>query len=83
MVTTPEIKPEFINAEGEPAIGAWVQVLKSILPIIVQSLPAEEYQVVRSTEYTNAVAKQAKGIVAGAQILECSFEGLRKLLKVS
>lgn len=76
-----EMKQEFINVGGQDGINAWVKVLKAILPIIVQSLPAEEYEVVRSTEHTEAVAKRAQGIVAGAQILQSSFEDLRKLLK--
>jgi hypothetical protein len=76
-----ELKPEFINVSGAVAISGWIQALKSILPIIVQGLPAEEYQVVRSTEHTDAVAERAKGIVAGAQILQSSFEDLRGLLK--
>jgi hypothetical protein len=67
--------------DGKEAVSAWVKVLKSILPIMVQSLPAEEYQVVRSTEYTEAVAKTTKGIVAGLQIMQSSFDDIRKLLK--
>ena len=41
------MKQDFITADGNPAVDAWVKVLKSILPIIIQGLPAEEYQVVR------------------------------------
>ena len=48
---------------------------------MIQNLPAEEYRVVRSTEYTESVAKTTKGVVAGLQILQSSFEDLRKLLK--
>ena len=76
-----ELKQDFITVDGKQAIDAWVKVLKSILPVMVQSLPAEEYQVVRSTEHTDSVAKTTKGVVAGAQILQTSFEDLRKLLK--
>jgi hypothetical protein len=76
-----EIKPDFIEVGGAVAVNAWVKVLKAILPTIVQNLPAEEYQVVRSTEHTQAVAERAKGIVAGAEILQSSFEDLRELLK--
>src|SRR5436189_221699 len=75
-----EIKPEFIIATGDAAIQAWVKVLRSILPIIVQNLPAEEYQVVRSTDYTETVSQRAKGIVAGAEVLQTSFKDLRDLL---
>lgn len=78
-----EFKPEFISANGYPAIDAWVKVLRSILPIIVQGLPAEEYQVVRSTEHTDLVAKNTKGVVAGVQIMQSSFDDLRKLLKTA
>src|SRR6266849_10100821 len=76
-----ELKQEFITVDGKEAISAWVKVLKSILPIMVQSLPAEEYQVVRSTEHTQAVAKTTKGVVAGLQIMQSSFDDIRKLLK--
>lgn len=76
-----EIKSDSINAGGEVAVNAWVKVLKSILPTIVQGLPAEEYQVVRSTDHTNSVSQRTKGIVAGAEILQSSFEDLRTLLK--
>ena len=75
-----EIKPEFITATGDAAIQAWVKVLRSTLPIIVQNLPAEEYQVVRSTDYTETVSQRAKGIVAGAEVLQTSFKDLRDLL---
>lgn len=76
-----ELKPTLITANGKQAVDAWVKALKSILPIMVSNLPAEEYQVVRSTEHTESVAKTTKGLVAGLQILESSFAGLRKLLK--
>lgn len=76
-----EIKPEWIKPEGPEAVAAWVKVLKSILPVIVQGLPAEEYQVVRSSEHTDTVAAQTKGIVAGAEALQTSFADLRALLK--
>lgn len=62
-------------------VDSWLKVLRSILPIVVQVLPAEEYQVVRSTEHTDSVAKKTKGLIAGLQILQSSFEDLRKLLK--
>ena len=78
-----EIKPEFITGTGDAAIQAWVKVLRSILPIIVQNLPAEEYQVVRSTDYTDIVSQRAKGIVAGAEVLQSSFKDLRDLLSPS
>ncbi len=78
-----EFKPGFITANGHPAIDAWVKVLRSILPIIVQGLPAEEYQVVRSTEHTDLVAKNTKGVVAGVQIMQSSFDDLRNLLKIA
>ena len=76
-----ELKQEFITTDGKLAVDAWVKVLKSTLPIMVQNLPAEEYQVVRSTEHTELVAKGTKGVVAGAQVLQTSFVDLRKLLK--
>jgi len=76
-----ELRPEFIAAGGQAAIDAWVKVLKAILPIAVQGLPAEEYQVVRSTDHTESVATRTKGIVAGTEILVSSFGDLRALLK--
>jgi hypothetical protein len=77
------LKQEFITADSGVAVDAWAKALRSILPIIVQGLPAEEYQVVRSTEHTEAVAKKTKGLVAGLQILQSGFEDLRKLLKTT
>ena len=76
-----EMKQDVINAGGEAAIEAWIKVLKSILPTMVQNLPDEEYQVVRSTEHTDTVAELTRGIVAGAQVLQSDFEDLRALLK--
>ncbi|PSH04739.1 MAG: hypothetical protein CXZ00_05025 [Acidobacteria bacterium] len=77
-----ELNTDFISTEGKQAVDAWGKVLKSILPIMVQNLPGEEYQVVRSTEHTETVAKSTKGVVAGAEVLQTSFEDLRKLLKL-
>jgi hypothetical protein len=76
-----EARNEFIKVGGIQAVDAWTKVLKAVLPTIVQNLPAEEYQVVRSSEHMETVAKVSKGVVAGAQILQSSFEELRKLLK--
>ena len=72
---------EAITADGTKAVEAWLKVLNAILPTIIQDLPAEEYQVVRSTEHTNSVVGRAKGIVAGASILHTDFKGLRSLLE--
>jgi hypothetical protein len=76
-----ELKQEFVLAGGQRAVDAWGKALRSILPVIVQGLPAEEYQVVRSTEHTDFVSERAKGIVAGAEVLQGSFQDLRELLK--
>ena len=76
-----ELKQDAITPDGGAAVDGWTKVLKSILPSIAQSLPAEEYQVVRSTEHTEAVAAKVKGIVAGADILQDSFKDLREILK--
>jgi AIPR protein len=76
-----ELKEAHVTPDGASAVDAWVKVLKSVLPVMVQGLPAEEYQVVRSTEHTTTVAKTTKGVVAGAQVLQSSFEDLRKLLR--
>jgi hypothetical protein len=76
-----EVKDQLINAQPESVVEAWVRVLRSILPIIVQGLPAEEYQVVRSTEHTESVAKKTKGLIAGLDIIQSSFEDLRQTLK--
>jgi hypothetical protein len=76
-----ELKHDFIKVGGKQAVDAWVKVLKSTLPSMVQDLPAEEYQVVRSTEHTQAVAKRAKAVVAGAEVLQTGFGDIRKLLK--
>lgn len=78
-----ELKEDAIVLDGKTATEAWIKVLKSFLPTIVQSLPGEEYQVVRSTDHTDSVAERTKGIVAGADVLQESFQDLREVLKPS
>ena len=79
------LKDEAITADGTDdgteAIAAWLKVISAILPTIVQNLPAEDYQVVRSNDHTNYVVERARGIVAGASVLQVGFEDLRDLLK--
>ena len=75
------LKDEAITPDGADAIEAWMKVINAMLPIIVQSLPAEEYRVVRSNDHTKNVVGQVQGIVAGASVLQPSFEDLRGLLK--
>ena len=75
------LKEEAITADGTKATEAWRKVISAVLPTIVQDLPAEEYQVVRSNEHTKYVVERVKGIVAGALVLHASFEDLRGLLK--
>ena len=72
---------EAITAGGTEAVAAWLKVINAVLPTVVQDLPAEEYQVVRSTDHTNSVIGRVKGIIAGASVLHKSFEDLRGLLK--
>jgi hypothetical protein len=76
-----ELKMDVITGEGKEAVAAWLKVLRSVLPVMVQNLPAEEYQVVRSTEHTETVAKATKGVIAGIDLFKSSFEDLRKILK--
>lgn len=76
-----QLADEYILPLGEPATEAWAKVLRAILPILVQGLPAEEYQVVRSTEHTATVIERTKGIVAGAEVLQAGCGDLRALLK--
>ena len=75
------LKNEAISAEGTEAKEAWLDVITAVLPSIVQNLPAEEYQVVRSNDHTKFVVERVQGIVAGASVLHQSFEKLRGLLK--
>ena len=70
-----------ITPDGQEAVDAWLKVITAVLPTIVQDLPSEEYQVVRSTDHTNSVVGRAKGIIAGALVLHTSFEDLRGLLR--
>jgi len=76
-----ELKPDSITPDGKEVVDAWLKVLKSILPIIVSNLPAEEYQVVRSTDHTEAVVKATKAVLAGVAIVQTTFEDLRSLLR--
>ena len=75
------LKDEAITADGTKAIGAWLKVINAVLPTIVQHLPAEDYQVVRSTDHTKYVVERVQGIVAGASELQTNFEDLRGLLQ--
>ena len=75
-----ELKPTFIAADSKKVVQAWVAALQAILPQMIQNLPAIEYQVVRSTEHMNAVAKSTKGIVAAVPLLQTSFDPLRLML---
>ena len=72
---------EAITADGTDAVAAWLKVINAVLPTIVQDLPAEEYQIVRSSDHTKSVVGRVKGIIAGASVLHNSFEDLRSLLK--
>ena len=74
-------KDEAITADGTESIEAWLIVINAVLPTIVEDLPAEDYQVVRSNDHTKTVVGRVRGIVAGASVLLPSFEDLRGLLK--
>ena len=69
------LKDEAITSNAAKAIAAWSEVIGALLPTIVQDLPAEEYQVIRSNDHTNHVVVRVRGIVAGATVLHPSFEG--------
>ena len=75
------LKSEAISVDGSEAIEAWIKVIKAVLPTIVENLPAEEYQVVRSSDHTQTVVTRVRGIVAGASALQENFDELRGLLK--
>ena len=77
------LRDEAISGDGGEVVAAWVSVINAILPSIVQNLPAEEYQVIRSNDHTRYVVDRVKGIVAGASVLQLSFEELRGFLKPS
>ena len=72
-----------ITADGSQAVKAWEKAIRALLPSLVQGLPAEEYQVVRSTEHTLHVLERVQGIVAGSPDLQESFVDLRELLTTS
>ena len=77
------LKSEAISVDGSEAIEAWIKVIKAVLPTIVENLPAEEYQVVRSSDHTQTVVTRVRGIVAGASALQENFDELRGLLKLA
>lgn len=76
-----EIKEDSITPQGQQAVEGWMTVLKAILPTMVIDLPAEDYEVVRSTEHTEAVSKKVRGVVTGLEVFQGSFVGIRALLK--
>jgi AIPR protein len=78
-----DLKQETISPDGLTPIEAWTRVLQAILPIMVQYLPpnSDEYQVVRSSDHMQTVAKATQGVVAAVPLLQTSFESLRALLK--
>ena len=75
-----EVTQGYITADPKNVIAAWNMVLEAILPTMTQNLPAEEYQVVRSSEHLQTVAKATKGVVA-IPAFQSSFEGLRVMLR--
>ncbi len=77
-----ELKEAAINPNSKEVLDAWLKVLKSILPIMVSSLPAEEYQVVRSTEHAEAVVKATRAVLAGVAIVQSTFQDLRAFLNL-
>lgn len=76
-----ELRADSIRPDRKEVVEAWLKVLRSILPIIVSSLPAEEYQVVRSTEHAEAVVKATRAVLAGVAIVRTTFEDLREVLR--
>ena len=76
-----ELTLDSIKPDSKEIVDAWVKVLKSILPIIVSNLPAEEYQVVRSTDHTEAIVRATRAVLAGVEIVQTTFGDLRRLLK--
>ena len=74
-------KDESITSDSTESIEAWLKVIDAVLPTIVEDLPAEDYEVVRSNEHTVTVVGRVRGIVAGASALQPNFEDLRGLLK--
>lgn len=76
-----ELKIDAVTPGSKQVVDSWIKVLKSILPIIVSSLPADEYQVVRSTDHAETVVKATKAVLAGVEIVQSTFTDLRELLK--
>jgi hypothetical protein len=76
-----ELNEDYISSDPQNVINAWTEVLQAILPNMVQNLPkqVDEYQIVRSTEHMQTVAKATKGIVA-VPVLQSSFNALRQML---
>ncbi|QOY90894.1 AIPR family protein [Paludibaculum fermentans] len=75
-----QLKADAIHPDNKEVVGAWLKVLKSILPILVSSLPVEEYQLVRSTEHAEAVIKTTRAVLAGVAIVQSTFEDLRAFI---
>ncbi|MGD0831638.1 MAG: hypothetical protein ABR907_11875, partial [Terracidiphilus sp.] len=76
-----EIRDDRISVDPAPAVTAWARVVRAVLPTMALNLPAEAYEVVRSTDHMQMVVKNTKGIVAGTEAaLEPSFQDLRALL---
>ena len=75
------LKDEAIAVDGTEAIEAWLKVISAVLPTVVQDLPAEDYQVIRSNDHTKSVVVRLRGIVAGSSVLQLNFKDLRGLLR--
>jgi hypothetical protein len=84
-----EILDDKISSNPASTVTAWVSVLRALLPTMALNLPKnaqdnspiEAYEVVRSTEHTQTVIRNTKGIVAGTETaLVPSFNDLRALL---
>ena len=77
------LKDDAIENDDANATAAWTSAISALLPTIVHDLPAEEYRVIRSNEHTKHVVGRVRGIVAGAAVLQPSFEPLRELLRAT
>lgn len=78
-----EVKGTSISTNAVGTIDAWVSAIRAIVPVLASNLPkdTDEYQVVRSTEQSEAVATAAKGVIAGVPVLQTAFEPLRQVLR--
>ncbi|MGA1981943.1 MAG: AIPR family protein [Acidobacteriaceae bacterium] len=69
-----------VISNPQAATSAWASALSFLLPLMVSTLPAPPYEVVRSNAHLSTVATQVRGLTAGLLALQNPFATIRTFL---